>query len=389
MRVLLGVLLFFLGGVLLGFVGPAAWAVTWGLLILYLAVIWTGHAGPVDRLAGRIGASGPAMRILLALAAVVFVIGASELAAHVFTRFFGTELPSPMRTLVTSDTEDWRRAHMTADSLREPDPALLWRPVASKPYNTQRFKGPLAEVPKPPGVFRIMTYGDSNTDGPPRGAWPGQLQKVLNETAPEETRFEVLNAGVAGYSSYQGLTRLREEIVVYDPDLILVSFGWNDLADALGAPDQSFEAPSRLWLATERRLLRFRFYRLLRQWAAPTQGERTGARVPLDDYLENMRQFQQVAAENDAEILILTRPTRNPAEKLRRLAPNWRAGVPDYNDALLKLGTEEQLPVVDVQEWFQQNHPREFVDESHFTKEGHRQMARLLEGRIAPTAARR
>ena len=87
---------------------------------------------------------------------------------------------------------------------------LLWRPVASYPYNSHRFKGPEPALPKPAGTFRIMTYGDSNTDGPDEGGWPARLQAVLNQVGgPLGLRFEVLNAGVTGYSSYQGLRQLR------------------------------------------------------------------------------------------------------------------------------------------------------------------------------------
>lgn len=38
----------------------------------------------------------------------------------------------------------------------------------------------------------------------------------------------MLYVGVVGYSSHQGLLRFREEAGTYEPDLVLVSFGWND-----------------------------------------------------------------------------------------------------------------------------------------------------------------
>ena len=382
---LFAVLLFFLGGILLALFGPLAWAVTWGLLLFYLAAIWGGWNIPLGGMATRIETSPSAMRTLLCLCALVFVVGASELAAQAFTRFTRIEPPSPMKTLVPKGTEDWRLAHITADAYREPDPALLWRPTRGGPYNAQRFKGPIAEIPKPADVFRIMTYGDSNTDGPPTGAWPEQLQQFLNTTAPKGTRFEVLNAGVAGYSSYQGLVRLREEISIYTPDLVVVSFGWNDLADALGQPDQEFETPSELWLATQRLLLQFRFYRLLRSEAPPPDDSKKGPRVPLADYIQNIQHFRELTAENNADILFLTRVTRSSTEQLRRRSPNWRAQVPEYNAALLELGARTQLPVLDVQTWFQKNHPGAFVDESHLSAEGRTQMAQLLSEYLSAT----
>ena len=58
----------------------------------------------------------------------------------------------------------------------------------AQPFNAQRFKGPLAEVPKPADVYRVMCYGDSLTDGPPRGGWPSWLDRLLDTSraAPQD-----------------------------------------------------------------------------------------------------------------------------------------------------------------------------------------------------------
>ena len=37
--------------------------------------------------------------------------------------------------------------------------------------------------------------------------------------------------------------RFLQEVDRYQPDLVLVSFGWNDAAEAIGQPDKSFQAP--------------------------------------------------------------------------------------------------------------------------------------------------
>ena len=105
--------------------------------------------------------------------------------------------------------------------------------------------------------------------------------------------------------------------------------------------------------------------------------------MPLADYVQNIQHFRELAAENNAEVLFLTRVTRGSKEQLRRRAPNWRAQVPEYNAALLELGARTQLPVLDVQTWFQKNHPGAFVDESHLSAEGRTQMAQLLSERLS------
>ena len=56
-QALFAVLLFFLGGILLALFGPLAWAVTWGLLLFYLAAIWGGWNIPLGGIATRIETS--------------------------------------------------------------------------------------------------------------------------------------------------------------------------------------------------------------------------------------------------------------------------------------------------------------------------------------------
>ncbi|MFN7979921.1 MAG: hypothetical protein U0P30_17450 [Vicinamibacterales bacterium] len=55
---------------------------------------------------------------------------------------------------------------------------------------------------------------------------------------------EVLNAGVTGYSSFQGAARVARDVPVYRPDVVLV-FGSNDAANAIGG-DDAFAAAARL-----------------------------------------------------------------------------------------------------------------------------------------------
>jgi hypothetical protein len=157
--------------------------------------------------------------LLLFGAALVFL--GLEVTARVLDRLDLVDYWRPMRTVWIEGTDDWRLNHITADNLREPDPELFWKPVTRSPYNMQRFKGPLMTVPKPREVFRILCYGDSNTDGPKQGSWPEVLQEVLNQhPGSTRRRYEVVNAGVAGYSSHQGLLRFQEEVGTYEPDLV-------------------------------------------------------------------------------------------------------------------------------------------------------------------------
>lgn len=212
-----------------------------------------------------------------------------------------------IQTVWRAGHDDWRMATITGDENREPDPVLLWRPVTHSPFNSQRFKGPVAEIPKPADVYRVMCYGDSLTDGPPRGGWPSWLYRLLEEQGRAGgRRFEVLNAGVAGYSSHQGVLRFLQEVDRYQPDHILVSFGWNDAAQAIGQPDKTFKIPPWPVVVTQRALVRYRSYLVFmyytQKWRAEppvaSPGE-VSPRVSVEDYLANMDRFRTEAAQGD------------------------------------------------------------------------------------------
>jgi lysophospholipase L1-like esterase len=291
----------------------------------------------------------------------------------------------PTETRLAGGTEDWRLVHVMSDDYREPDPVLLWRPVPRSPYGRQRFRGPDVAVPKPDGVTRLMCYGDSNTDGPLAGnAWPAQLGRLLGGDGGAR---EVINAGVAGYSSYQGLQRLREEVEDYEPDVVLVSFGWNDAANAIGPPDSAFASssgfrsldPGLVWL--RRLLLKYQAYLVARRYLAAPPVESSDptsfvSRVAVGEYESNLRTFVATARAHGATPVLLTRPHLASSETLEQ-GPGWRRLVPSYNRAVLDVAQSTGALAVDVQRAFA-GRPELFADECHFNEEGHAEMARLL-----------
>jgi lysophospholipase L1-like esterase len=272
--------------------------------------------------------------------------------------------------------------------LREPDPELFWKPVAHSPYNAQRFKGPLMAVSKPQGVFRILCYGDSNTDGPDQGSWPEVLQEVLNRhRALPGRRYEVVNAGVGGYSSRQGMLRFQQEGKTYQPDLVIVSFGWNDVASAVGHADHEFQ-PSWLRVHLMRWLFKSRLYLVLvgnipaMRASAIDHTLPETARVPMPQYLANMERFANLARQRGGTAVFLTRPHREPTATLSQ-APPWRGKVPSYNAALRGWAVERRLPLFDVEALFDHLGAAYFTDECHFTKSGHRTLAEALASELS------
>jgi lysophospholipase L1-like esterase len=88
------------------------------------------------------------------------------------------------------------------------------------------------EIPlkKPSGTYRILVLGDSTVLGfaiPFEKTFSEQLERMLNDRNPE-TRFQVINAGVPGYSLYNCLIYLKRDGIQFDPDLIILETNFND-----------------------------------------------------------------------------------------------------------------------------------------------------------------
>jgi lysophospholipase L1-like esterase len=357
-------------------------------LVVFDIFVFCARAGFEHGLIRRVRT--PAGKIVLTLLAVLVVpLGSIELTCRLLTGVGVLRYHQAMQTVWRSGHDDWRLATITGDENREPDPVLLWRPSAHKPFNSDRFKGPEILDPKPSEVVRVMCYGDSLTDGPPKGGWPRWLERLLGERSPVPgRRFEVLNAGVAGYSSHQGLLRFLQEVDRYRPELLVVSFGWNDAAEAIGQPDKTFQVPPWPIVACQRALVRYRSYLVLmyytRKWRAQPAAAPAGPshpRVSLEDYVSNMERFQAEAEARGIPVAFLTRPHKMPVSLLAKDS-TWRGSVPAYNEALRSWTKRRGVPLIDLEQAFEAMPSELFSDECHFTPAGYEKMAEMVRARL-------
>lgn len=111
--------------------------------------------------------------------------------------------------------------------------------------NARGYRGPDFQVPKPPGVFRIVFYGGSSVFdiGASEGEdWPHQVEKRLYEKGLKQV--EIINAGVPGHSSYDSMGSLFAEGHLWQPDVVVLYTSWNDFPElASDAPLLRFLKP--------------------------------------------------------------------------------------------------------------------------------------------------
>ncbi len=323
-----------------------------------------------------------ALKLLARLGLAAVALFAALVVAEQVLRAVGYDY-LPM-TVNVRRTTDARLYHVFADENFVYDPEAIWRPRAGfGVFNAQGFRGPELAVEKPKGQARIFALGDSNTLGwaGEEGAhWPGELGAIL---AAERPGTAVVNAGVWGYSSYQGLQRLAL-VLEHDPDLVLISFGGND-AHRVARSDREFASTSAAMRALQQRLIRYRLGQLVVSTAdrlgAPARSEPT-PRVALDDYRANLEQMVGRVRAAGAEAVLLTRPYEG--ELLDETW--WKNFGADYNLATVEVAEALGAPVVDLYSFFK-SRERLFGDESHFTAEGHRRAAEIVAVHLRPLLA--
>jgi lysophospholipase L1-like esterase len=89
------------------------------------------------------------------------------------------------------------------------------------------------ETSKKKDEFRIIALGDSFTEGDgaeEADSWPRILERSLNERAAKRT-FSVINAGVCGSDPAYGYVLLRDRLLKYRPDLVIVAMNDSDRMD--------------------------------------------------------------------------------------------------------------------------------------------------------------
>ena len=101
--------------------------------------------------------------------------------------------------------------------------------------NSEGLREAEIPVPNPHSDYRILALGDSFTEG--RGAgqdstWPKSLERKLNASAGSRKTM-VINAGISGSDPFFEYQLLKERLLKYNPNMVIVAINSSDIDDLI------------------------------------------------------------------------------------------------------------------------------------------------------------
>ena len=200
--------------------------------------------------------------------------------------------------------------------------SLKNNPVWAISLNSSGFRDLEFPKQKSPSVLRIICLGDSWTFGANVGqeqAYPQRLRNLLKQQFPNRS-VEVLNLGVLGYSSFQGLELLKRWAIELEPDIVVLAFAMNDASvDGYRDKDiptykEAISLPGRIGSFLEK----IEFYKLLRYVA-----------LLLKDHPKSMGDHLKNEAASSAKA--------TTSEEYEKLEPWTRVSPKDYKRNILEM----------------------------------------------------
>ncbi len=303
------------------------------------------------------------------------------------------------------------------------DTYLQWRGRVGTPLmhpgeviNRRGLRSPEIPRKKASGVLRVAVLGDSCTFGfvsmgnlrfdTPR-PYPALLEDLLDRNFGPG-RFQVINYGLVGYTSYHGLRMLRREVLPDDPDFVVIRFGWNDL---LGSQvNRSFENVHNPWLerledlAAHSRLIGLLLYRgspfdpkRMAPWSVSAHPVPS---VTLEEYAWNLGRMIDLARAHGAQPILLDAPAAPITPEIRankafiaatryETLDQYLAAHDRYQAITERVAREKGVPFLRTApppEEASQDFSR--YDIPHPTAAGHARIARILHAEIASEIAR-
>ena len=159
-------------------------------------------------------------------------------------------------------------------------------------------------------MLNIICFGDSITEGghvekPQR--WTSILQSMLEERWADN--YRVINKGIGGNTSAQGLDRFFDDVLSYLPGLLLVEFGFNDA----NVKDWSIEH-----------------------------------RVSQQEFVRNLREFCRAATASGSSCVYILNHTIAEVEGMQGNGLSYNENLAPYDRAVIALAEELHAKIIDL-----------------------------------------
>ena len=178
---------------------------------------------------------------------------------------------------------------------------------------------------KPAGTFRIIGIGDSFTEGVGvalEDSYLNVLARNLNAD-PDLVDVSVMSAGVAGSDPIFGYTLLRDKLLMFEPDLVILTVNESDVSDVIirggkerflsdGSLRQA-EPPADEWLYEVSHFYRFIKMAVLGyDWLHLRRSERKRKISEAVDHIGTaISEFRDLASQEGFAFLVVLHPMRH------------------------------------------------------------------------------
>lgn len=215
--------------------------------------------------------------------------------------------------------------------MKQPGRTFKWQGILAVAllvavYSCSKPESPLRSGFETGNYRTIVAFGDSIVEGhnQPEG-WPEMLEKDLVSRFPG---VSIMNAGISGDTAGNGLARLERDVLSHDPDLVIVSFGLNDMKNG----------------------------------------------VPPEGFRRNMSAIIDGGRASGAEVVLLT------TTRLQRGTTMVSKFDPTpFNEIIVQLASQENTHLIDVYEDFKGlNTPKYLMDVAHPNMEGYRRLTEII-----------
>ncbi len=232
------------------------------------------------------------------------------------------------------------------------------------------------------------------------GRFDVELRERVRAT-PGAAPLRFANLACSGWSTYQGLQQMKEDVVALAPEVVTIFFGWNDHWVGFGVDDKTAAAMARGPGALQELRVVQLLTKLRVVLEAAAAGRKAGTerrplRVSREDFRSNLEEMVDVARGHAIAPVLITAPTshvegeepeylrRRWIEDLSELVPLHQSYVRvvrevarDKDVVLCDLAAElDRLPREDLARLFKD-------DGIHFTPEGGVKVGEILHACLA------